>query len=42
VIGALLMQSVENGLNILNADPYLYPLVISGIIFAAVAVDGAR
>jgi ribose transport system permease protein len=42
VIGALLMQSVENGLNILNADPYLYPLVISGIIFVAVAVDGAR
>jgi ribose transport system permease protein len=41
-VGALLMQSVENGLNILNADPYLYPLVISGIIFLAVAVDGAR
>jgi ribose transport system permease protein len=41
-IGALLMQSVDNGLTILNADPYLYPLVISGIIFLAVAVDGAR
>ncbi len=42
VIGALLMQSVENGLVILNADPYLYPLVIGGIIFLAVAVDSGR
>lgn len=41
-IGALLTQSVENGLTLLNADPYLYPLVLSGIIFLAVAVDGAR
>lgn len=41
-IGALLMQSVENGLTLLNADPYLYPLVLSGIIFLAVAVDSAR
>ena len=41
-IGALLMQSVDNGLNILNADPYLYPLVIGGIIFLAVAVDSGR
>ncbi len=39
VLGAVLMQSVENGLVIVNADPYLYPLVTSGIIFLAVMVD---
>jgi ribose transport system permease protein len=42
VLGALLIQSVENGLVILNADPYLYPLVTSAIIFAAVLIDGQR
>lgn len=42
VIGALLIQSVENGLVILNADPYLYPLITSAIIFAAVLLDSAR
>lgn len=42
VLGALLIQSVENGLVILNANPYLYPLVISGIIFTAVLIDGVR
>lgn len=39
VLGAVLIQTVENGLNILNVDPYLYPLVMSGIIFIAVVVD---
>jgi len=42
VLGALLIQSVENGLVILNADPYLYPLVTSAIIFVAVLADAAR
>jgi ribose transport system permease protein len=42
VLGALLIQSVENGLVILNADPYLYPLVTSTIIFVAVLADAAR
>jgi ribose transport system permease protein len=42
VLGAVLMQSVENGLVILNADPYLYPLVTSGIIFLAVLIDSQR
>jgi ribose transport system permease protein len=42
VIGALLIQSVENGLVIVNADPYLYPLITSGIIFIAVAMDCLR
>jgi ribose transport system permease protein len=42
IIGALLIQSVENGLVILNADPYLYPLVTSVIIFLAVLTDSWR
>jgi len=42
VLGAVLIQTVENGLVILNADPYLYPLVTSGIIFAAVLLDSVR
>lgn len=42
IIGALLIQSVENGLVILNADPYLYPLITSAIIFLAVLLDSAR
>jgi len=42
VIGALLIQSVENGLVMLNADPYLYPLITSAIIFLAVLLDSLR
>ncbi len=42
VLGAVLIQTVENGLVILNADPYLYPLITSAIIFAAVLLDSAR
>jgi len=42
VLGAVLIQTVENGLNIVNADPYLYPLVTSAIIFLAVLLDCAR
>lgn len=42
VIGALLLQSVESGLVMANADPYLYPIAISMIIFAAVLLDGVR
>lgn len=42
IIGALLIQTVESGLVIVNADPYLYPLVMAAIIFAAVLLDGVR
>jgi ribose transport system permease protein len=42
VLGAVLIQSVENGLVLINADPYLYPLVTSAVIFAAVLVDVVR
>ena len=40
--GALFVQTVENGLVILNADPYLYPLITSAIIFLAVLLDSVR
>jgi ribose transport system permease protein len=42
VVGAILIQTVENGLVIINADPYLYPLVMSSIIFLAVLTDSLR
>jgi ribose transport system permease protein len=42
VLGAVLIHTVENGLVILNANPYLYPLVTSGIIFLAVLLDSGR
>jgi ribose transport system permease protein len=42
VIGAVLIQSVEIGLVILNANPYLYPLITSAIIFLAVVTDSVR
>lgn len=42
LLGAVLIQSVENGLVAINADPYLYPLVTSGVIFFAVLLDTTR
>jgi ribose transport system permease protein len=39
LLGALLMQTVENGLVIVNADPYLYPMVLATVIFVAVLLD---
>jgi ribose transport system permease protein len=42
LFGAFLFQTVENGLVILNADPYLYPMIVSAIIFLAVLLDVGR
>ncbi len=42
VFGAVLIQTVQNGLVLLNVNPYLYPLVISGIIFIAVLLDSQK
>ncbi len=42
VFGAVLIQTVENGLVMTNANPYIYPLVISAIIFIAVFTDSSR
>jgi ribose transport system permease protein len=42
VLGAVLIQTIENGLNILNVNPYLYPLITGSIIFVAVLIDSLR
>ncbi len=42
VLGAVLLKSIFNGLVIVQADPYLYPLITSGIIFLAVLLDSLR
>ena len=42
LLGAVLIQSVENGLVAINADPYVYPLVTSAVIFLAVLLDTTR
>lgn len=42
VFGAILIQTVENGLVFVNADPYIYPMVVATIIFIAVLVDSTR
>lgn len=42
LFGAILFQTVENGLVIINADPYLYSLILSAIIFLAVLLDTTR
>ncbi|HXG46095.1 MAG TPA: ABC transporter permease [Methylomirabilota bacterium] len=42
VLGAVLLESIFNGLVIAQADPYLYPLITGGIIFLAVLLDSAR
>lgn len=41
-LGAVLLKSIFNGLVIVQADPYLYPLGTSAIIFAALLVDSLR
>ena len=42
VLGTVLIQTIENGLNILNVNTYLYPLITSGVIFVAVLLDSVR
>jgi ribose/xylose/arabinose/galactoside ABC-type transport system permease subunit len=42
VLGAVLVETVRNGLNVIDANPYAYPLVIGAIIFVAMMVDTAR
>lgn len=42
VLGAILLKSIFNGLVIVQADPYLFPLITSAIIFVAVLMDTLR
>jgi len=42
LIGSLLIQTVENGLVLINANPYTYPLVTATVIFLTVMIDSLR
>jgi ribose transport system permease protein len=42
LMGSLLIQAIENGLVIVNADPYLYPIITSMVIFLAVWLESLR
>jgi ribose transport system permease protein len=42
ILGAILIQTVESGLVVLNTDPYFYPMVMAAIIFIAVLLDSIR
>jgi len=42
LLGAVLVKSIFNGLVMLQADPYLFPMITSVIIFIAVLFDSLR
>jgi ribose transport system permease protein len=42
LVGAVTIQAVYNGLNLLNADPYAYPVITGGVVFLAVLLDSLR
>ncbi|WP_422079557.1 ABC transporter permease [Ulvibacterium sp.] len=42
LVGVLLVQCIQNGLVMVNADPYLYPLITGGVIFLVVLIDSLR
>ncbi len=42
LIGVLLIQSIQNGLVMVNADPYLYTVITGGVIFLIVLIDSIR
>ncbi len=39
VIGAVFLVLIDNGLNLMNASPYIYDIVRGGVLLAAVVVD---
>lgn len=42
LVGALFIQALQSGLVIVNANPYLYPLITGGVIFLIVMIDSLR
>jgi ribose transport system permease protein len=42
VVGTMIVVVVFNGLNILNANPYIYPLITGSVILLAVLLDSLR
>lgn len=39
VIGAVFLVLIDNGLNLMNASPYIYDIVRGAVLLAAVAID---
>ncbi len=42
VIGAILIMTVQNGLGLIDANPYAYPVITGCVIFAAAILDSVR
>jgi ribose/xylose/arabinose/galactoside ABC-type transport system permease subunit len=42
LIGAVLITTVQNGLVMINANPYAYPVITGLVIFVAVLIDSLR
>jgi ribose transport system permease protein len=42
VIGAVLIMTVQNGLVMINANPYAYPVITGAVIFLAALFDSIR
>jgi ribose transport system permease protein len=42
LIGAITIQSIQSGLVIVNANPYIYPLITGAVIFLIVLIDSIR
>lgn len=42
VMGAVLIMIVQNGLVIIDANPYAYPVITGGVIFVAALLDSIR
>ncbi len=42
LVGAIMIQAIQSGLVIVNADPYLYSLITGAVIFLIVLIDSLR
>lgn len=42
ILGAVLITSVQNGLVVINANPYAYPVIVGAVIFLAALIDSGR
>lgn len=42
LLGTLLIMTVQNGLTLVNTNPYAYPLITGGVIFSAALIDAVR
>jgi len=42
LLGAVFIQALQSGLVLINADPYVYPLITGSIIFVVVMIDSLR